>query len=364
MSDKPFWNDDWVEIQRKYWEGWSEMSGRALGGEAAAVKTWEQALDHWWQAVSPAAPALAHDFMGRMMEQGKQLFRLAESFQNANPGEAQLGDWSETLSRLSAEVQRALTGAGEGRAPGMMGFRELPLHSWQTLVSSFSNLPGGLPKGISTGGSGFDPERFLSAPGLGYSREIQAKQQELIRLVGEYQKAYADYSDFFSNLGERSIERLRSRLEEYRKAGEVIDTARSLYDNWVVTCEEVYAERVKTADYARIQGRLINALIRVKRQFGILVDDQLGALNMPTRRELRTLQDRIQDNRREIRWLHARVQSLTEKSEAVAAPQKKVVQKRAPGAVKKRVAAVGRKVIAGKKAVTGKKPVTRKKEGR
>ena len=142
MSDKPFWNDDWVEIQRKYWEGWSEMSGKALGGEAAAVKTWEQALDHWWQAVSPAAPASAHDFMGRMMEQGKQLFRLAESFQNANPGDAQLGDWSETLSRLSAEVQRVLTGAGEGRAPGMMGFRELPLHSWQTLVSSFSNLPG------------------------------------------------------------------------------------------------------------------------------------------------------------------------------------------------------------------------------
>ena len=43
MSDKPFWNDDWVEIQRRYWESWSEMSRKALGTEALAVKTWEQA---------------------------------------------------------------------------------------------------------------------------------------------------------------------------------------------------------------------------------------------------------------------------------------------------------------------------------
>ncbi len=357
MSDKPFWNDDWVEIQRKYWESWSEMNRKALGAEVSAVKTWEQALDHWWQSVSPAAPELAHDFMGRMMEQGKQLFRLAESFQNADSGDAQSGDLSETLAHLSAEVQRALSSKGEGQTPGMMGFWEMPLHSWQTLVSSFSNLPGGLPKGISSSGSGFDPERFLSAQGLGYTREMQAKQLELIRLVGEYQKAHEEYSDFFSNLGERSIERLRHRLEEYRKAGEVIDSARSLYDNWVVTCEEVYGEQVKTAEYARIQGRLINALIKVKRQFGIMVDDQLGAFNMPTRRELRTLQDRIQDNRREIRLLHAQVHALREQSWAGTAPRKKAVRKRVPGAVKK-------KAVVRKKVAAGKKAATRKGEGR
>ena len=186
---------------------------------------------------------------------------------------------------------------------------------------------------------------------------MQAKQRELIRLVGEYQKAHEEYSDFFSNLGERSIERLRHRLEAYRKAGEVIDSARSLYDNWVATCEEVYGEQVKTAEYARIQGRLINALMKVKRQFGIMVDDQLGTLNMPTRRELRTLQDRIQDNRREIRSLHAQIHALREQSEAEVAPRKTAVRKRVPGAVK-------RKAVVRKKVAAGKKAVTRKGEGR
>jgi len=134
----------------------------------------------------------------------------------------------------------------------------------------------------------------------------------------------------------------------------VIDSARSLYDNWVATCEEVYGEQVRTAEYARIQGRLINALIKVKRQFGIMVDDQLGTFNMPTRRELRTLQDRIQDNRREIRSLHAQVHALREQSGAEAAPRKKaVVRKRVPGAVKKK-AVVRKKVAAGKKAATRK----------
>lgn len=41
-----------------------------------------------------------------------------------------------------------------------------------------------------------------------------------------------------------------------------------------------------------------------------MIDESLGALNMPTRREVRTLQVRVQENRREIRCLQAELEFL------------------------------------------------------
>jgi hypothetical protein len=42
----------------------------------------------------------------------------------------------------------------------------------------------------------------------------------------------------------------------------------------------------------------------------IMVDEALGALNMPTRSELRTLQDRLQETRREYKALRHEVDAL------------------------------------------------------
>jgi peptidoglycan hydrolase CwlO-like protein len=41
-----------------------------------------------------------------------------------------------------------------------------------------------------------------------------------------------------------------------------------------------------------------------------IVDEYLGAMNMPTRRELRTLQDRVQEARRETKRLRSELDAL------------------------------------------------------
>ena len=51
MSDESLFSNDWLEIQKKYWDGWTEMSRKAMGIEGGdTTKPWESALDHWWQA--------------------------------------------------------------------------------------------------------------------------------------------------------------------------------------------------------------------------------------------------------------------------------------------------------------------------
>jgi len=205
----------------------------------------------------------------------------------------------------------------------------MPFDNWQRMVSSLSLVPGDLLRNMPHGGSQAGLERVLSAPGLGYTREEQGQHKKMLRLMVEYQRALQEYMQFFSNIGVLSVERMRQFVEEMAKEGKTIDSARSLYDNWVTCCEGVYGEQVMTPEYAEIHGRLVNTLMGVKQQMGAMVDENLGALNMPTRKEVRILQGRMQENRREIKALRAELAALKlQQEKAVVVPPEISVPKR------------------------------------
>lgn len=93
--------------------------------------------------------------------------------------------------------------------------------------------------------------------------------------------------------------------------GEPLDTLQAVYDLWVDGCEEAYAEHVFSDEYAKVHGRVVNSLIALKRHSRAMVDETLGMLNMPTRKEMNTLQARFQDLRRDLRAMQAS-QGVTE----------------------------------------------------
>jgi polyhydroxyalkanoate synthase subunit PhaE len=152
-------------------------------------------------------------------------------------------------------------------------------------------------------------DKVLSAPGLGYTREEQSQYQDLIRRSMDYQQALQEYMGFYSGVGVKAVERMRDYMQSVIESGKTIDSARAIYDNWVTCCEAVYGEEVSTPEYARIHGHLVNSQMALKHRMAVMVDEYLGAMNMPTRSELRTLQDRLQETRREnkriMRELHA-----------------------------------------------------------
>jgi TolA-binding protein len=47
-----------------------------------------------------------------------------------------------------------------------------------------------------------------------------------------------------------------------------------------------------------------------KQRLSVIVDEALGAMNMPTRSELRTLQDRLQETRRENKALRKDLETI------------------------------------------------------
>jgi class III poly(R)-hydroxyalkanoic acid synthase PhaE subunit len=317
MSDSTFWNEDWMKTQQKYWENWTEMSRKAMGLEKPVKSPLESAMDHWWQGVAPGTTDFNQDFMNKMMDQSKSFFRMAENYyQNADESQ----NWLDAANRTINDLQQMFSGnmenmfsgaesAGNDALHKMMAFWEMPFDNWQRMVSSLSLVPGDLLRNMPHNDS---IERFLSAPGLGYMREEEGQYKQLMQCVVTYQRVLTEYMGFFSNLGMLSANRLREKVQTLVDEGKQIDSARSFYDLWVSCSEEIYSEQVMTPEYAKIHGKLVNALMALKQRLSQLVDETLGGLNMPTRRELRTLQDRLQESRREYKALQAEVEMLKE----------------------------------------------------
>jgi len=307
-------NDDWLQLQQKYWEQWTDISQKALGLDSASTKAWEGAIDHWWKAMAPAAADPSRDFMEKMLEQGKMFFRMADNFtRSLYASGKEPGDGWQAINGILADMQKAFTGdyqQGDEALHKMLAFWELPYDNWQRMMSSLSPIPGDLLRNMPHDQVKESLHRFLSAPGLGYTREEQSQYQDLIRRTLDYQRALQEYFAFFSHIGVKSVDRMRQNLFDLEKKEATVDSARTLYDNWVSCCEDVYGEEVRTAEYARIHGQLINAQMALKQRMSVIVDEALGALNMPTRSELRTLQDRLQETRRESKALRRELEML------------------------------------------------------
>ncbi len=129
MTDTGTFPNDWLELQRKYWESWTDLSRKATGAAAPATNPWEAALDHWWKAVSPAAPDLGRDFMAKIMDQGKAFFALADGY-SKNLGAmsgASLGTGPPTAGQRSAAPCRTCRRPSPG---GLQGGDEASAASW------------------------------------------------------------------------------------------------------------------------------------------------------------------------------------------------------------------------------------------
>ena len=307
MTKETLFNDDWLKLQQRYWDGLTEIGRKAMGLDTVQRSNpWEAAMEQWWKAVSPAASDPAQDFMQRLMEQGKTYFSTVEKLMQGLTGADATKGW-DTLNKTFEEMQKAFTGGigdHDDALRRMIGFWEMPLDNWQRMISSLSPMmPGDLLRNMPHDQVKDSVDRMLSAPGLGYSREEQAQYQDLIRRSMDYQRAMQEYIGFFGMLGAKSVERMRSFVQAQADGGNTIDSVRTLYDSWVSCCEAVYAEEVSTPEYARIHGQLVNAQMALKKRMSVMVDESLGALNMPTRSELRTLQDRLQETRRENKQL-------------------------------------------------------------
>lgn len=307
-SAPPFDPQPWLEAGRKYWDAWQAL--------------WQQGVEGGPKASTGPGPGPAPgaaEPMQALLEQAKLFLRFGEEL-------------AATLGRAGG----AFPAEDQWRRLFENAAWKLPFDTWSRTFSSASLFPGDFLERFKpeswtavTDDLHKNLERFLSVPGLGYTREWQEQGQEFARLGLAYQRALQEYAALFQRLNLDAYERLQRKLQELADADRPITTLRGLYDAWVDASEAAYLDLAASDAYAEVYGRMVNALMALKGQSRKMIDETAGAMGMPTRQGMNTLQRRHQELRREVAGVRARLEEAEAGLEQVAALREEVEQLKA-----------------------------------
>jgi class III poly(R)-hydroxyalkanoic acid synthase PhaE subunit len=194
-------------------------------------------------------------------------------------------------------------------------------------------------------------------PGIGFFRESQEKQQAGIKLATEYQQANHLFNQSFLRVSIESLQTLQKLIPDLNdgKDSQAPSTLRGIYDLWVEVSEASYADFAMSEEYQILYGDMVNRLMKLKKHHSEMLDDTMASMNLPTRKEIDTMQERLQQTRRDNNALRRELKEIR----AMLAAKNPLVKK---ASVKK--AAVKKSTPINKKATVKKSTPTKKKSAK
>lgn len=246
----------------------------------------------------PSAAATGNDALERTLAGLKGYF---EWMQGMTAGTAGIpgADWQQQLQQLFDGGQQPFAQAFHGiDGAGAEGFGR----QWQSWL-----------QGMQQGGS---PESGPT-PTFGLNREQQMQRQALTAAMLESFQASARYQSLIQRANTQGMQRLQDKLAEHAEPGRQIESLKALYDLWVDAAEEAYAEIALTDEFRDVYGEMVNSQMRVRQLQQQQTEQLCQQWGVPTRSEIASLGERLQQVRREVRAFHAH--KPTEPSEEIAA---------------------------------------------
>lgn len=271
--------------------------------QAFAQQSWDAWSKQWQQPGAQAPwlqPAPAKGAMDDTLERTLGSFKSYLDWlqRAATSGVAQApagGDWWQPLQQLF--------GAGsQPAAPPFAGLHSAFASSlgqpWQNWLQASQHGAGSADLG------GMDALRgMLQTPAFGYSREQQEQQQALALAMLEHQQASQRYQALMLRAQLQGAERLQQKLAQRTEPGKQIESLKALYDLWVDSAEEAYAEIALSDEFREVYASQVNTQMRVKQLQNQQVERWCREVGLPTRSEVASLGQRLQELRRELRQL-------------------------------------------------------------
>jgi class III poly(R)-hydroxyalkanoic acid synthase PhaE subunit len=345
------WTQDFDALSRQYWNAWSDMASQT-GGQASQANGWQQMLDLWapWARDGRASidgavermNAQAGDWLGKMQD-------LAQSFAKKQASPADVAKaWKDMLGASGNNPFASMLAQGAG--PGTAGVEQwmqqfAPMwDSWQAKISGLFNMPA------------FGPQR-----------EQQERWQSLVKARMDYQQAMAAYAALLMGCGKRAFAVFESKLAERSEPGRQIDSARGLFDLWIDSAEEAWAELALSPEYRRVYGEMTNAQMRVRAAVQDQIERIAGQFGMPTRTEVNSSHRKVTQLERDVRELKQRLAELEANAgkpsaAAAASPAKAAAAASAPAkpAAKSETKTASKPAAAKPTAHKSAKPATRR----
>ena len=343
MSNSDAWTDEWLKAQQKFVESWSDMAqGMSTSKNSQPSDLWSNGFDMWRKTY--ATPSTEADqVIDKCMDIGKGYFTMAEQIgkQIAAGGKPQevVQQWLEQiktgLQQQANHWSPLQHQAGHDFMSQWMG----PSANWQKMAAAMMpvELPGST-SGIYGIGEDYDRiSQMLSMPGLGFFRESQEKQQAGAKLALDYQQSNQKFNASFMQVSIESLQAFQDKLASLFEGSEseAPSSLRAVYDLWVDISEAHYANYAMSEEYQSLYGDMVNKLMALKRHYSELVDETMESLNLPSRKELDTVHQRLHQARRENQNLHRELKEIRAMLANKPAKAKKPAMKKATPANRK-----------------------------
>lgn len=376
-NPKSFSPEDIIKSQQEFVDNWFDTARRTFGGDASPKMSpfFANPYQTMWQSNSAND---VQDFFARFTRAGQDYFKMAEGFSGFSQGQEALQQMSENwikqmsygLSQIINQPIPTLDDIYERHA----SFWDMPHDMISRTMSTLFPFPGDFFKAFNPEGLHRMPgdihghlDQFLATPAVGYTRESQEQYQDIARLMLSYQKALHEYNVSMSEVGLEALSLFQTRLMEKVGSAQTPESFNEIYSLWTEVAEEVYGAFVMTEEYTELYGKLINSMMAVKQQTAKMTDEIFETYNLPSRKEVNTLNERLQETRRhharELAALQEKVSDLEKSSSKKVARKpatKKTVTKKNTAKKSVRKTAAKKKTV--KKAVkkTTKKSVAKK----
>jgi len=342
MTENNPWATQWFKAQQQFVEAWSDMAKSGVPGNSSQTDLWAQSFDLWRKASGAQAQPDFQQTMNKCMDMGKQYFAMAEQISKGisagtTPAEA-INQWMEQLKQ-SLQQFGGMPGFDGSAINDFMKQWFNPTSSWQQMAASLApmnqaawQMPG-MNTSVFNLGEMVDPlGTLLEAPGVGYFREPQEKQQKGLQLALEYHQANHAFNQAFLRVATESIQGFQARLLKL-DTDTTPKSLRGLYDLWVEVSEEHYAEFAMSEEYQELYGDMVNRLMIMKKHYSEITDDMLRAWNLPNTRDVDTRPERLQQLRRENILLKKEVGEIRSMLQQVVA-RPAAIASAAPAAIK------------------------------
>ena len=279
--------------------------------QAVAQQSWEQWMRYLQQA-SPQQPASPFAGMGAGFTPVAPMFGMGapaaapmsdvlersltgikgylDWMQRAASSQADpLGtDWQAQIQQMFGNASQPFTQAFGGiDSTAAQGF----VQQWQAWLAAAGQ--GGF--------GGADWRKPTHMPAFGLQREQLEKQQALMAAMLDSAEQQRRYQALILRANAQGLERLQNKLAEHSEPGRQIESLKALYDLWIDSAEEAYAEIALSDEFREIYGAMVNAQMLERQLMQQQLEDLCRQLGLPTRSEVDSLGRRLQEVRREQR---------------------------------------------------------------
>ncbi len=278
---------DWAAAMQKaqadLFRQWSELSQGAMRAGTAAPTA---------SAAGASAESLARQFMQQCEQYlgvSRSLWELVtRSLAVADP-EQRARYFTDGVGALQQQFAQ-LWAAGSLGTPAAGGFSGW---NWPGAAMFGAGAPG---MGGLSGLGGFPGMGAAPAmPALGPAREQQESWQRLAQLGMRCAQAQMQVNAQWNDIIGKALRELAERLAPRLKSGATPTSIKEVYDLWVDSAENVYAQAARAGAFVQAQAELTNATSQLRSAQRELLEEWARQYDLPTRSELNSIHQQLRD---------------------------------------------------------------------